>query len=132
MKNGRIHYYPNANCAGYGIQLIDNDLSDLFNYLHNNHNINIPLDIENEIFKNNGDWITVYSDLALSEFNFRMDGIKGNIFSRNIDGNWKQYKLCFQCKTMRSNIICEDRFNNFSLEDEYIIIPYRLIVEYLN
>jgi len=128
FKNGRAHYYPNSKCEGYGIRLIDDDILDLFNYIHNYLNINIPPNKE-EIFRDNGDWLTVYSNLDLNNFNFRMDGIQGNHFSRRINGNWKEYKLCFQCKTMRSNIIDEDAFNNFKLEDDYIIIPYRLIIE---
>lgn len=113
IKNGKIYYYPNENCEGYGLRINRND----------------------DIFSPDGNyWCTVYTNLKKNEWSYKMDGISGDIIEKRYpDGTRKQFKIFFQCKIRQTSLrenqngIIEE-FNGNPDDD---IIPYRIIKEHL-
>jgi hypothetical protein len=112
IKNGKIYYYPNENCEGYGLRINRNDIFSPGGY----------------------NWCTVYTNLKKNEWSYKMEGISGDIIEKRYpDGTRKQFKIFYQCKIRQTsfrenqNGIIEE-FNGNPDDD---IIPYRIIKEHL-
>ena len=112
VKNGRIYYYPNINCEGYGLR------------------VNRIIDGE-DIFDPSGDYCIVFTTLNRDQIHYKIDEFRGGIIEkRNNDETFKLFRLFLQCKIKRENIRWGDG-NNLICENG-LLIPYRIIKENLN
>ena len=112
VKNGRIYYYPNRNCEGYGLR------------------VNRIIDGE-DIFDPSGDYCIVFTTLNRDQIHYKIDEFRGGIIEkRHNDGTFKLFRLFLQCKIKRENIRRGDG-NNLICENG-LLIPYRIIKENLN
>lgn len=109
-RNGRIYYYPNKNCEGYGLKV--NEILDGIN-----------------IFKSN-EWCTIYTNVMKNKAYDSIDKFQGEyIEKRNNDGTIKKFRVFLQCKA-KFCTISVSLDHTIIFDDEYIV-PYRLIKENL-
>lgn len=113
QKNGKTYYYPNERCEGYGLKV---HCQDHF-YC-------------DDIFNPNGQWCIAYSNLSKSRISYRIRNVQADqLFDNNNIG----YRLLYQCKVKKSEIINEEN-NNITLRNNNsnYVIPYRLIKEHID